>query len=95
MLVKSFKKYKNGMILRIYIKYKYIFSIAELNWGRTDLNDLPIPGSLKESNIDDKIKVSVRINPFASHRQVFSMVQTNGVTVYRRLADMGHKNILF
>lgn len=75
-------------------KTQVYFWIAELNRGRTDLNDLPIPGRPKESYIDDEISAAVRINPFASCRQIASMVQTSGATVYRRLTDMGYKSLL-
>ena len=75
-------------------KTQVYFWIAKLNLGRTDLNDLPIPGRPKESYIDDEISAAVRINPFASCRQIASMVQTSGATVYRRLTDMGYKNLL-
>lgn len=94
MLAKSFKNFKNGMVSDGLYKTQVYFGIAELNGGRTDLNDLPIPGRPKKYHINDEIKAAVRINPFYSCRQIASMIQTSGATAYRRLTDMGYKSLL-
>ena len=47
-------------------KTQVYFWVAELNSGRTDLNDAPRSGRPKVSYIDDQIQAAVRINPFSS-----------------------------
>ena len=58
------------------------FWVAELNSGRTELNDAPFSGRPKVSYID----------PFSSIRQIAAMFGSSGATVFRRLTEMGYKS---
>lgn len=75
-------------------KTQVYYWMAEIRRGREDLNDAPHPGRPRELFIDDQILAALRINPYASCRNIASMVGTCGATVSQRLAEMGYRSYL-
>lgn len=70
------------------------FWIAEIKRGRTDLSDAPHPGRPRNTYIDDQILAVIKVNPYASCREIGTMVGSCGATVFRRLTELGYKNLL-
>ena len=68
--------------------------IGELNRGRTDLSDALRSGRPRHTYIDDEILAWIKVDPYASCREIASKVGSSGATVHRRLTELGYKNYL-
>ena len=75
-------------------KAQVYFWIGEIKRGRTDLSDAPHPGRPQNTYIDDQIRAVIKVNPYASCREIGTMVGSCGATVFRRLTELGYKSLL-
>lgn len=89
-----FEQLKNMYGDKSLCKAQVYFWIAELKRGRTDLSDDPHPGRPRNTYIDDQIRAVIKVNPYASCREIGTMVGSCGATVFRRLTELGYKSLL-
>ena len=66
--------------------------IGELNRGSTDLSDALRSGRPLHEYIDDEILTWIKVDPYASCREIASKLGSSGATVHGSLTELEYKN---